>query len=87
MNLEERIINLEKIVGGVPGTILQKNLKEIEYTGSEWTLGIGKSSCPKIFFKGDIIEECVQKAEKLLINKNIPFEEVLELFLSGEFNG
>jgi hypothetical protein len=62
LTIEERILRIEKqIPVSVQGTILQRILTE---TGKAWSLGLGGLQEPKVFFIGDDINICLEKAEK-----------------------
>lgn len=63
MNIEDRILQLEKKVPSPAGTTLTRVLSE---EGLEWSLAIGQLQMPKKFYTGKTIEECIEKAEKFL---------------------
>ena len=61
MNVEERILQLEKKVSSPAGTTLNRIFSE---EGLEWSLGLGQLQAPKRYYTGKTIEECLEKAEK-----------------------
>lgn len=73
-NSFNRILKLEndwaKACGySLHGTSLSRSLAPKE--GVMWTLGIGPMGLPKTFFNGDTIDECLEKAEKAVINGQV----------------
>lgn len=65
-SLEDRLLNLEDYIPGIPGTSLTRVLAKDH--GIEWCLGIGRLLEPKEFFYGSSIEECLEKAESFFLN-------------------
>jgi hypothetical protein len=63
--MEERIAKLEKLVGDVPGTILQRVIGPAG--GMEWVLGVGALLQPKHFFYGKTISAVLEQAERQLL--------------------
>lgn len=60
-SIENRIKILEKKYGGVPGTIISRQMAP---EGMQWCIGIGTLSAPKAFFVGRTISEALKEAEK-----------------------
>jgi hypothetical protein len=62
MDIEKKILSMERMINCVPGTVLQRTLLPDNEVG--WTLGLGCMQDPKAFFTGRSIKECIEKAEK-----------------------
>jgi hypothetical protein len=72
--IEQRLVRLEQkafdaeLSGHIPGTMLQRTLLGSGSTESVgWTLCIGGMMQPKENFRGDTIEEVLDKAEAYLL--------------------
>lgn len=76
MNIEQKLIELEKLLlkGRTPGTMISRVLKEKE--GYQWCLGVGAMQMPKSFFYADTIDECIRLAMESVNDKVLTEETV-----------
>jgi hypothetical protein len=64
LSIDERINAIEASLGGTPGTMLKRCLKEKQ--GYEWVLGLGGMQMPKTEFRGETIDDVVAQGEKAI---------------------
>jgi hypothetical protein len=82
IKIEDRLKELIPFGAGVPGTTITRVMNMFPKSGYHWSLAIGPMSCPKVFFEGDTIEQCVIQAEKMFLDPTLTTKIAENLFFS-----